>query len=141
MEYSINQSKTAALPSYRIVPGRDSIIRTYGISLPELQGENTYENVVSLSTRLKEISGGSPILLLHDPTALPMMSSNARKFLVKWGNENIKALAVVSNDSMSRLVVNFMIHVDQPQFPIKLFEDQDQAKNWLLRHDGRLHSD
>lgn len=46
--------------------------------------------------------------------------------------KNHEAFALIINSALSRLIGNFFLGINKPKVPIKLFEDKESAKKWLL---------
>lgn len=64
------------------------------------------------------------------------LSKEAREFgSTEAANRYICASAVVINSLPHRIVGNFIVKVQKPVIPFKLFNDQDQAIKWLRTFD------
>ena len=41
------------------------------------------------------------------------------------------ALALVTETSLSKIIGNFLLGLNKPSYPIKMFTSQEKAKQWL----------
>ncbi len=78
----------------------------------------------------ENIGTTTPDLVMVNGRYTRGMSATARHLL---RTQSYKAMAVVVDSSLSRLVFDFLRANQPPHFPVKLFRDEEQATEWLLR--------
>ena len=94
---------------------------------------HTKENAEEGVALAMEMSTGIPRPLLIDITDIKSMSRDAREIYAKVSaEERVEAVALVTRSAMSRILGNFFMSFNRPSVPIKLFNDADTARKWLL---------
>jgi len=67
--------------------------------------------------------------------SLQKMSTDARKYLASDAIKKVfKASAIIVNNPFTRLLGNLYMTAGRPPIPTKLFKNQDQAIEWLLKN-------
>lgn len=80
----------------------------------------------------RNISAGIPRPLLIDITHIKSINREARELYANEGSiGRVKAVALVTQSAMSRIVGNFFLSFNKPEAPTKLFSNHASAKNWL----------
>ena len=60
------------------------------------------------------------------------MSKGAREAATRVNRDTeAGGVAVVSNSAMGRMIGNFFINFNRPKFPIRMFQDEEEAFAWL----------
>jgi hypothetical protein len=79
-----------------------------------------------------ELTGGKKVLALYDGRANFTITPEARAF-VRSGilNKSRIATAVVTDKSFMRILVNFINIFSKPKSPLKMFNKEKDAINWL----------
>lgn len=73
--------------------------------------------------------------LLLDVKELKNITKPARDFLAsEKGCEGIIAGAFLINSSIGRIIGNFIIHINRPLIPTKIFTKEVKAKKWLSKY-------
>ena len=87
---------------------------------------------MNLSNAYAEIRGsGDKLKVILDPTQEDTMSPQARQAVTVEMGKNISHLAVVSRKKHIRLLGNFFLKMKDLGFELKLFHDEEKAKEWL----------
>lgn len=74
-----------------------------------------------------------PELLLIDLTDIRSMSRDAREeYKTSSADENVKAIALVTESVVGRMIANFFLSFNKAKAPIKLFNNYNAAEKWLL---------
>lgn len=82
-----------------------------------------------------DISAGIPRPLLIDISDVRSMSRDAREIYAKISDEaHVKAVGLVTRSAASRILGNFFMSFNRPSVPLKLFNNADAARKWLLNH-------
>lgn len=81
---------------------------------------------------LKEFTGGIPHPFLYLPGRHLDINKEARSFMAsEEGMKYTKALAIVMQSIIHRVIGNLFITVDRPQKPVRHFENENDAITWL----------
>lgn len=49
-------------------------------------------------------------------------------------SKGIKAIALIIDSSVGRVIYNFFISLNKPAFPIQVFTDQEKAREWIKQY-------
>lgn len=78
------------------------------------------------------LSMNKPHCTVIDITGVAYVSSEARKYLqeksTEWGKTI--AVALVTNSFTSKMIANFFVTVNKPNYPIRIFSDVLVANQW-----------
>jgi len=123
MEKEVIETRTA-----KIWFGEHGIIRYTILPKAEVTLDDTreYVRIQSKLTKTKKI------LNLTDIRKVKSIEREAREFLM--GEEAVKitrACALIVGSSVSRVIGNFMLGLNKPAYPVKLFTSEDEAIEWL----------
>jgi hypothetical protein len=76
--------------------------------------------------------------VLVDLRSNPVISKEARDFAASGPLRSvISAFAILANDLSMKIVGNFFIHFHKPGQPTKIFTEEREARNWLLKQRER----
>ena len=90
--------------------------------------EDARENVAAL----KRLTGGKRVPMLLDIRDAGTLSRDAREYYAGYETaKSITGLAFITDSAFSRVVANFFIRLAKTRYPIRLFEDQEAAVDWL----------
>ncbi len=71
-------------------------------------------------------------LIFVDASGIKEISYEARKILLtKEGSANVKAMAIKVKSKTSTFIANFFYYVNKPEYPTKLFTNEEKAIEWL----------
>lgn len=81
---------------------------------------------------VEHLSHGEPHCTVIDLSGITGITTQARKFLQEVSSEWGKTVAVglITNSFTSRILANFFLSVNKPSYPIRVFTDALQAKQW-----------
>lgn len=68
---------------------------------------------------------------LFDITPIKKFTKEARDYLANEGNDLVTASAILVNNALLRITVNFFIAVNKPKNPTRIFTDRNEAIHWL----------
>jgi hypothetical protein len=71
------------------------------------------------------------ICWIGDVTNASPVDREARAYAAQETPKFIKALAVITNSTMSKMMADLFLLVYKPTFPIKLFTNQEEATRWI----------
>ena len=77
------------------------------------------------------VRDGQPMPTLVEMSEIKSFSREARDLFQNQNTHTSSALALVVSSMMSRVMGNLFISMNQSGIPLKLFNDQNQAMNWL----------
>jgi len=123
MDKEIIETRTA-----RIWYGEDGIIR-YEV-LPD--AEVTLEDTIEYITIQSNLTKAKKVLNLTDIRNVKSITRKGRQYLI--GEETVKltkACALIIESPVSRIIGNFMLGLNKPDYPVKLFTIEDEAIIWL----------
>lgn len=84
-----------------------------------------------------QLAGGSRRALLMDITKLRSMSREARAFFSEPARADVLlAVALQIGSPLSRAIGNIFLGLNRPAVPIKLFNDEGSALEWLRGFTG-----
>lgn len=76
----------------------------------------------------------TPILLIYDMEGTKKIEKEARSYLTNLPEPLTKACSVLVGSTLSRMLGNFLIGLNKPPFPAKLFTNKEKAADWLLQY-------
>lgn len=81
---------------------------------------------------MKYLSKNQCHVSVIDITGISSITPQARQFLQDFSNEWQKttAVALISNTFTARMVSNFFLSVNRPNYPVKVFTDSLLAHQW-----------
>ena len=75
---------------------------------------------------------GEPVVVLICNQGVISFDKEARAYLSSAeGTEGIKAAAILSETAATAIIGNFIIQVNQPHIPVRMFTNRDRAVGWL----------
>lgn len=116
------------LKGYFTWMGSDGVVRTCVKKDIEITLEHAIENTHAVSSFFK----GKKYPILIDSRGIRSMSYEARKhFSVRGRDTKTNAFGIVIGSSISRVLGNFYLGINKPAVPTKLFDNEDEALEWL----------
>ena len=97
--------------------------------------DNVNLNIDDLKSELqcyKSLSNDLTPPALIDISGVLSIDYNGRKFIAdEIAKIGVPATALIVKSRMSRLIGSFFIGINKPDFPVKLFDDEQKALEWL----------
>jgi hypothetical protein len=85
----------------------------------------------------RRICGGRKVQVLVDMRPLRSMSREARQYMAGESTAEVaKAQALLVDSGFSRIIGNFMLGLNKPPYPTKMFTSEKSALDWLKGHHG-----
>lgn len=79
-----------------------------------------------------EFTQGRPVLVLLVNQGVISIDKDARAYLSSpEGTAGIKAAAILSDTAATAIIGNFIIQVNKPHIPVRLFINRERAVGWL----------
>lgn len=75
---------------------------------------------------------GKNIPILGDLSEAKYISIESRKYLSgQEANKAASSLAIIANTMVGKIIGNFLIGLNKPSYPVKLFTSEEKALDWL----------
>lgn len=113
------------IADYRL--DRSGILYSYSHSIKRTVG-NLNRNAILV----RSITGKKPVPLLIFLERSPVPDKAARALSRKLLPELYSAMAMVAKNSLSTLVLKMVFRLQKPPIPIRTFENETEAREWLL---------
>ncbi|MBT6029504.1 MAG: hypothetical protein HOH13_04315 [Crocinitomicaceae bacterium] len=93
----------------------------------------TIEESKEINHQIVTISNGVPCKVLVEAGKLNFCDEESRKWSTsKEASDPIIALALLINSLPQKLIANFIVNVQKPRIPTKVFTTKKDAESWLL---------
>jgi hypothetical protein len=76
-------------------------------------------------------AGEKKVCWLGDVTDAPPANKAVREYAAKETPHVVKALALITNSTFSRLLAELFMLVQKPPYPVKLFSNEESGRQWL----------
>ncbi len=111
--------------------GDDGICRTKTKPHAEITLKEAMENSIAVNSFYKD----KKFPLLVDARDVKTMAKEARKHFSTNGRETkITCMAIMVRSPLSRVVGNFFMGLNKPIVPARLFDDEQDAVDWLKNY-------
>ena len=97
----------------------------------KLSFEMTLENSKEIYALRKEISKGEDQLFCYDITHLKSMTKEARDYGELYGQDDLKASAIIVNSHLTLFIYNAFLKLKNVKIPVKAFRTRELALHWL----------
>ncbi|MEZ4381884.1 MAG: hypothetical protein R3A79_11065 [Nannocystaceae bacterium] len=112
-----------------ITLGHDGVVRCKVKPTADHTLADAEENVRATA----ELSEGRRLPLILDAREAKKITREAREYYTGTHNaEVVMATAMLIDSSVGKIIGNFLIRVNHPPFPFRLFSDEDSAYAWLV---------
>ncbi len=91
----------------------------------------TLENSKEIYEMREKISKGVPQFFCYDISLLKSMTSDARKYGEKYGQNNLQASAIVVNTVFAKFIYSIFLQIYNVKIPTKAFKTRNDGVNWL----------
>lgn len=110
--------------------------RVFSNSEIELKDATEYYSMIEY------LSEGKPHCSIIDLSGAAYMSAEARNYVQNNSQEKGKtiAVAIITNSFSSKVIANFFVTTNKPDFPVMLFTDTLAAHQWAKGELERFHS-
>ncbi len=94
----------------------------------------TKEGLVQTFDFIKKNAGEKKVCWLGDVTHASLPTTEARDFAGEETPKFVKALALITNSELSRMIANVFFALKKPPYPTRLFTNEKEAKEWLKNY-------
>ena len=77
---------------------------------------------------------GEKVCWIGDVTNITSADKEARDYAANETPKFIKALALITNSPLSRMVANIFLNLKKLPFPVKMFTSEEEARNWIAKY-------
>lgn len=85
----------------------------------------------------EEISDGKEQYWLYDITRVKFITKEARDYADKYGQNYLKAVAVIVDSHITKFIYNTYMKLKKPIMPFLVFTNEEKALGWLLEVKGK----
>lgn len=105
---------------------------TYIVYKPEVVDLEVAEKCTA---KRHEILPETPLYVITDYTAVKNTTREARQYFTgPYASYNMKAVVLLINSPVGRIMGNFFISLNKPPYDFKLFNDLFKAEEWVRKH-------
>ncbi len=83
---------------------------------------------------LMEIIGQKKVCMLVDATNSTESTKELRDYAAVEFPKFIKAMAIVSNSALGKMLANLFFNIKSQPYPTKMFNDENEAREWLKQY-------
>jgi hypoxanthine-guanine phosphoribosyltransferase len=94
----------------------------------------TLEETKKLMNDLYRILDGKKICMLIDVTNSGESTRETREFAAQEFPKFIKAIAMISNSQLGKMMANMFFNMKKQPYPTRMFTDEIEAKAWLKQY-------
>jgi hypothetical protein len=107
----------------------------YSIPKPGAPPDLNQEEIMREIQRFHEITGNKKVCMIAESnsSARPP-NKEERDFIAKQMSELTKAMAIITNSPVTRMVVNLFFALKPPDYPAKMFTNEKDAKEWIKQY-------
>lgn len=91
----------------------------------------TLQNQRQTYDLIRKISGNKKVCYLSEVTRIQAPDKETREFVVAESSNLFKAVAVISDSFVGRMIANILFNMRRQPYPVKMFSNEDDAKKWL----------
>lgn len=96
--------------------------------------KRTLDNNKELLTLIKMVMQGKKACVIANFTKAQPMDKKVRDYISTEMPNVCKAFAFTSNSPLGRMIANIYFTLKPSDFPIKMFADESEAKEWLKQY-------
>ena len=96
--------------------------------------QQTVEETKKTLEEFRKITGGKKVCMLTDSTDSTPVDKEMRDYIAGIMPEIAIAIAVISRSAMGKMVANLFFSIKKQPYPVKMFSDETEAKEWLKQY-------
>jgi hypothetical protein len=125
--------KTYELTSSIMWVDKDGIL--YSVPKPGIPPQLSREEILKEMDKLKAITGNKKVCMVveSNPNS-PAPKREERDFIAEQINQVTKAMAIVTNSPVSRMIANLFFGLKPPPYPAKMFSNEKDAVEWVRQY-------
>lgn len=104
-----------------------------GCSISKKAPPQTLEDSIKGVEDFKKIIGNKKVCLLADVTNSAETTREVRDYAAIELPKLVKAVAMISNSALGRMLANMFFSIKEQPYPVKMFSNEAEAKKWLKK--------
>lgn len=100
-------------------------------SISKKTAPQTMEEVIKDVEGFKKIIGDKKVCMLADVTNSSESTREVRNYAAIELPKIIKAIAMISNSALGKMLANLFLSIKSQPYPTKMFNDEAEARQWL----------
>jgi hypothetical protein len=97
---------------------------------PEINREQSMQQIAELN----KVTGGKKMCMLLEITYGRPSKREDREFAAEELAKIIKAVALISQSALGKMVANLFFNLKPPSYPAKMFNNEQEAREWLKQY-------
>jgi hypothetical protein len=107
----------------------------YSTPKPSAPTTSTDEEIIADIKKFKDYFGDQKVCIILEANPKTSGTPKAQRDLVAESlNSVVKALAIISNSPVTKMVANLFFSLKPPGYPIKMFTEVKEAEEWIRKH-------
>lgn len=103
-------------------------------SISKKAPKQTLEQVKEQLDKFMKIIGDKKVCLLIDVTNTSESTKEVRDYAAREFPKFVKAIAMISDSALGKMLANLFFTVKSQPYPVKMFNDEKEAKEWLKQY-------
>jgi len=92
------------------------------------------KSLVETFDYIKKNAGNKKVCWISNVTDVLPPEKEVRDFAATETPKIVKALALITNSSLSKMIAEIFMLVKRPPYPTKLFTNEAEAREWLRKY-------
>jgi hypothetical protein len=95
------------------------------------KGNLTPEETKSRIINIRKMLGDKKVCMLIDATDSSPLSKEVKDIIAEDFPKFVKALGIISDSALGKMLVNLFLNLKEQSYPIKMFNEEEEARKWL----------
>ncbi len=104
------------------------------VSVAKKVPQQTIEESKKEIEEFTKITGGKKVCLLADVTNTTETSREMREWAAEELPKLVKAVAMVSDSALGKMLANLFFSLKAQPYPVKMFNEVEEARKWLKQY-------
>ena len=122
--------KTYEFPTSTIWFDENGILYSISKKAPKQTLQQAQQSIDAL----RKLLPGEKVCMLVDVTNTGETSREVRDYAADELPKMVKAVALLSDSALGKMLANLFFNVKQQPYPVKMFTDEKKARTWLKKH-------
>ena len=98
--------------------------------------ESTDEEIMKEMEKFRAITGNKKVCMIAEahPGGSKPPKKEQRALIAKEISSVTKAMAVITTSALSRMIINLFFGFRPPDYPVKMFRNEQDAKEWIRNY-------
>jgi len=103
-------------------------------SVSKKNSPQTLEETIKTIEEFKKLIGDKKICMLAEASNSGESIKEVRDYVAMEFPKFIKAIAIISQSALGKMLANLFFNIKSQPYPIKMFNDEKEAKEWLKQY-------